>query len=46
MVLANVANTKLSNGEKQGVDSRDQVRHSEKTYQLFVKMTIEADGKK
>jgi len=25
--------------ERQGVDSRDKVRHNEKTYQLFVKMT-------
>jgi len=30
---------------KQGVDSRDKVRHSEKTDQLFVKMTMKADGK-
>ena len=29
-------------GEKQGVDSRDEVRHSEKTDQLFVKMTMKA----
>ena len=32
-------------GEKQGVDSRDEVRHSGKTDQLFVKMTMKADGK-
>ena len=32
-------------GVKQGVDSRDEVRHSGKTYQLFVKMTMRADGK-
>ena len=32
-------------GVKQGVDSRDEVRHSEKTNQLFVKMTMKADGK-
>ena len=32
-------------GEKQGVDSRDEVWHSEKTDQLFVKMTMKADGK-
>jgi len=32
-------------GVKQGVDSRDEVRHSEKTYQLFVKMTMKMDGK-
>jgi len=25
--------------EKQGVDSRDEVRHSKKTDQLFIKMT-------
>jgi len=31
--------------EKQGVDSRDEVRHSEKTDQLFVKMTMKVDGK-
>jgi len=31
-------------GVKQGVDSRDEVRHSEKTDQLFVKMT-KVDGK-
>ena len=31
-------------GEKQGVDSRDKLRHSEKN-QLFVKMTTNADGK-
>jgi len=31
--------------EKQGVDSRDEVRHSEKTDQLFVKMKLKADGK-
>jgi len=28
-------------GEKQGVDSRDEVRHSEKTDQSFVKITME-----
>ena len=27
-------------GEKQGVDSRDEVRHSEKTDQLFVNMMM------
>ena len=32
-------------GGKQGVDSRDEVRHSEKTDQLFLKMTIKATGK-
>jgi len=32
-------------GVKQGVDSRDGVRHSEKTDQLFVKMTKKVDGK-
>ena len=32
-------------GEKQGVDSRDEVRHSEKTDQLFVKMTLQVEGK-
>jgi len=31
-------------GEKQGVDSRDEVRHSEKTDQLFVEMTMKVDG--
>jgi len=31
-------------GEKQGVDSRDEVRHSKKTDQLFIKMTMKADG--
>ena len=30
--------------EKQGVDSRDEVRHSKKTDQLFIKMTMKADG--
>ena len=30
---------------KQRVDSRDEVRRSEKTDQLFVKMTMKADGK-
>ena len=30
--------------EKQGVDSRDDVRNSEKTDQLFVKMTMKVDG--
>jgi len=30
---------------EQGVDSRDEVRHSEKTDQLFLKMTMKADGK-
>ena len=30
--------------EKQGVDSRDEVRHSEKTDQLFVEMTMKAEG--
>ena len=29
-------------GDKQGVDFRDEVRHSKKTYQLFVKMTMKA----
>ena len=32
-------------GQKQGVDSRDEVRHNEKTDQLFVKTTMKADGK-
>jgi len=31
--------------KKQGVDSRDEVRHSEKTDQLFIKMTMKADRK-
>jgi len=30
---------------KQGVDSRDEVRHGEKTDQLFVKMTMKVDEK-
>ena len=29
---------------KQGVDSIDALRHSKKTDQLFVKMTMKADG--
>jgi len=32
-------------GVKQGVDSRDEARQSKKTDQLFVKMTMKADGK-
>ena len=32
-------------GVKQGIDSRDELRHSEKTDQLFVKMTMKVDGK-
>ena len=32
-------------GVKQGVDSRDEVRHGEKTDQLFVKMTMKVDEK-
>jgi len=32
-------------GEKQGVDSRDEVTHNEKADQLFVKMTMKADTK-
>jgi len=32
-------------GEKQGVDSRDEVRHSGKTDHLFIKMMMKADGK-
>jgi len=32
-------------GEKQGVDSRDEVRHNRKTDQLFVKVTMVTDGK-
>jgi len=32
-------------GDKQGVDSRDGVRHSKKTDQLFVKIKLKADGK-
>jgi len=28
-----------------GVDSRDDVRHSKETDQLFVKMTMKVDGK-
>jgi len=32
-------------GEKYGRDSRNEVRHSKKTDQLFVKMTMKADGK-
>ena len=32
-------------GEKQGVDSRDEMRHSKKINWLFVKMTMKADGK-
>ena len=32
-------------GEKQGVDSRDEVRHSEKNDQLFVKTMMKADRK-
>jgi len=30
---------------KQGVDSRDEVRHGEKTDELFVKMTTKVDEK-
>jgi len=32
-------------GVKQEVGSRDEVRHIEKTDQLFVKMTMKVDGK-
>jgi len=32
-------------GEKQEVDSRDEVRHSETTDQLFVKMMVERKGR-
>ena len=32
-------------GERQGVDSRDEVRHSEKTDQLVIEMALKADGK-
>jgi len=32
-------------GEKQGVDSRDEVRHNEKTDQLFVKIMMKVDGR-
>ena len=31
-------------GAKQGVDSRDEVRHNEKTNQLFVKAIMKVDG--
>jgi len=32
-------------GEKQGVDFRDEVRHSEKNDQLFVKIMMKVDRK-
>jgi len=35
----------MLSGENQGVDSRDEVRHSEKTDQLFVKMMMKANRK-